>query len=750
MSAPSDRLQKRHHDEALERSLLIATLEATADGILVVDHAGKIVRFNERFAKLWRVPQAILDSADDDRAIAYVLSQLKDPDAFVSKVRELYAHPDSDSFDVLEFLDGRVFERYSIPQRAEGHAVGRVWSFRDVTQRVREERERADVEGKARRRLDRLESLWRLLTDSQITGRRLAETILSEGRRALELDYATLSRIDGGQVLSDAASPADAVRPGKAVVQLDGTLASLVLEADETLHSSDLKTDPTYAGDRRIAKSRLRAAIATPMRIGERTFVLGFGSRKPRKEPFSVEDREYVELLAAYFGRLLRLREQEDEITHLAYHDALTGLENRRRCLERLDETIVRSRRGKRRFALMFIDLDRFKEVNDALGHVAGDAVLLEAGRRLKSVVRSEDMSARFGGDEFAVLMVETEGPMETDELAHRIVDAMAVPFAFEGRELQVSASIGIAVHPDDGSTASALLGSADAALYRAKEQGRGRICFYSEDIAARLHLRRQMQNGLRKAVERCEFDLLYQPVVRLADGSIDATEALLRWNHPERGIVFPSEFIPIAEDTGLMVPIGDWVIRSATAQLGEWYRKGRRWRMAINISAVQLQDSLFVAQLTAAIEAAGVPSDLIEIEVTESAALRDPDAAQAILAECRRLGMRVALDDFGTHYASLSHLKKLPVDIIKIDRSFVRGLPDDPNDAAIVRSVLALGTNFGCSVVAEGVENEDQARWLRENGCTVGQGFLLARPMDAAALDRWADSIAGTRVAPE
>jgi diguanylate cyclase (GGDEF)-like protein len=717
---------------------LLATLEATADGILVVDHAGKIVRFNERFARLWRIPQAILDAADDDSAIAYVLSQLVNPSAFVDKVRELYAHPEAESFDVLQFIDGRVFERYSIPQRADGKPVGRVWSFRDVSQRIAEERERTAAESKAVRRLDRLESLWRILTDADLSGRHLTESILTEGRRALDLDYATLSRVDGKHVVSDVVSPKEAFRRGKSFMRVDGALVSVVLDGGKTLDSIDLLGDPRFNLDPRVLKSGLRAAIATPLQVGDRTFVLGFGSRRARTEPFTHEDREYIELLAAYFGRLLRLREQEGQITYLAYHDSLTGLENRRRFLDRLDETIMRSRRGKRKFALMFVDIDRFKEVNDTLGHVAGDAVLTEAGRRLRSAVRAEDSAARFGGDEFAVLMTETMGPTETDELAHRISEVLANPYAADGRDLQMSASVGVAIYPDDGASAEALLGCADAALYRAKEQGRGRICFYSEEIAARLHHRRQLQAGLRQAVDRGEFSLVYQPVIRLDDGRVEATEALIRWNHPERGIVFPAEFILAAEDTALMVPIGDWVIRTAAEQLGVWLRQGLRWRMAVNISAVQLQDALFVAQLTAAIESAGVPAELFEIEITESAALRDPDAAQAILAECRSLGMRVALDDFGTHYASLSHLKKLPVDIIKIDRSFVRGLPDDPNDAAIVRSVLALGTNFRCSVVAEGVETQAQAEWLRDNGCAVGQGFLLAKPMDVETLGKW------------
>lgn len=723
-----------------EHSLLLATLEATADGILVVDRGGKIVRFNQRFATLWKLPQEVLDSGDDDRAIGFVLSQLSDPEAFVQKVRDLYAHPNAESFDVLEFIDGRVFERYSIPQRSHDGVIGRVWSFRDVTQRVSEERERAAAEGRARRRLDRLESLWRLLTDVDLGSESLSETILREGRRSLGLDYAVLSCVDGEQTYDQVVSSERETSRVKPLVGLDATIASIVVAAGATMATNDLSKDPLFAQDPRVRRRYLGAAIGTPLRVGDRKYVLGFASRKPREEPFSYEDREYVELLAAYFGRLLRMNEQENQISYLAYHDSVTGLENRRRFLERVDEAIVRSSRTKRKFALLYVDLDRFKDVNDTFGHLAGDAVLAQAGDRLRLAVRSQDPAARFGGDEFALLLAELSAPPEAEAVAGRVCAMLENTFNVDGQEMQLSSSIGIAVFPDDGATAIELLRCADAALYRAKSQGRGRYCFYSQELASQLQHRRRLQTGLREALEREQFFLTYQPVMRL-DGGIDAVEALLRWRHPERGTIFPGEFIDVAEETGLMTHIGKWVVRAAMRQAGAWAREGFAWRVAVNISVTQLQDPGFMSLVKAALADFGPPPEQFEIEITESAALRDPDAAYAVVTECRRLGMRVALDDFGTHYASLAHLKKLPFDIIKVDRSFVRGLPGDANDAAIVRSILALGENFGCAVVAEGVETKEQATWLRENGCRLAQGFLLAKPMMAEDLTLWASA---------
>lgn len=718
-----------------EHSLLIATLDATADGILVVDLNGKIRRFNKQFVHLWRIPQNLLEARDDDAAIAFVLSQLRHPDAFVSKIRELYAKPEAESFDILDFKDGRVFERYSIPQLAGGKAVGRVWSFRDVTDRMVEQRARDVAEARASRRLDRLDSLWRLQTIGDQHRDGLVRRILGEGRRALQMDFAIIIDPNGVPTTDGSGEALDAET--KSVVEClaslstpdSGVRGTIVIDAD-TGQRSELATKLHDCG--------IRSAIATPLQLGATIQTLAFGSRGLRAEPSTHEDLEYIELLASYLGRVLSDLEQRGQIAYLAYHDSLTGLENRARFLERLGEAVGTAVRSSRRLGVLYIDLDRFKDVNDSLGHATGDRVLLEAARRLKSTVRQADSCARFGGDEFALLVPEVESIADLEVLATRIGRVLAHPYPVDDNDIHLSASIGVVVYPEDGDAPDMLLRHADAAMYRAKEEGRNRHFFYSNEIAARLLRRREIQSGVRDALEHGALELFYQPIVELKTGRTHAVETLLRWHRPGHGVVPAAQFIAEVEESGLMLAVGEWVIRGAIEQVGKWVRNGLDMRIAINISALQLQEPGLTSILKGALKEQKVDPSRIELEVTETAALRNADAAEAVLQECRSMGIVVALDDFGTQYASLSYLKKLTVDVIKIDRSFVDGLPHSVDDAAIVRSVLALGRSLGRTIVAEGVERPEQAEWLAAEGCCFAQGYSLGLPMPVLEFEAW------------
>jgi len=718
-----------------EHSLLVATLDATADGILVVDIRGKITRFNKRFVQLWRIPQSILDEGNDAAAISFVLSQLRDPDAFVAKVRELYGKPDSESFDVLEFIDGRVFERFSIPQQAGDIAVGRVWSFRDVTDRTIEQRARDVAEARASRRLDRLDSLWRLQTIGDLHRAGLVRRILEEGSRALQMDFAII--VDArGKATADGCGESLDPRTKKFVECLASlhipetlTRGTIVIDANSSQHSE-------YTA--RLRESGLLSAIATPLRPSGTSQTLAFGSVNPQAEPSTHEDLEYIELLASYLARVLSDLDQRGQIAYLAYHDSLTGLENRARFLERLAEAVATTNRSGRRLGVLYIDLDRFKDVNDSLGHATGDRVLLEAARRLRTMIRQADACARFGGDEFALLVPEVDSIADLEVLATRIGQVLALPYPVDDSDIHLSASTGIVVYPGDGDGPDMLLRHADAAMYRAKEEGRNRHFFFSSEIAARLQRRREIQIGVRDAMENGALELYFQPIVELSTGRTFTAEALLRWHRIGHGIVPAAQFIAEVEESGLMLVVGEWVIRSAIEQVGKWARSDFDVRIAINISALQLHEPGLITILQSALEEHQVDPSRVELEVTETAALRNADAAEAVLDECRSMGIKVALDDFGTQYASLAYLKKLTVDVIKIDKSFVAGLPHSVEDAAIVRSVLSLGRSLGRTIVAEGVEHPEQAEWLAAEGCGFAQGYWLGLPMPMHEFESW------------
>jgi diguanylate cyclase (GGDEF)-like protein/PAS domain S-box-containing protein len=570
----------RQTEDDLEKSLslLQATLESSHDGIVVVNRAGRIVSHNQRFLDMWRLPAAALADGSLDALLTAMRARLADPEAFCARTGELLACADGESHEPVELADGRIFERCSMPQRIGGTAVGRVCSYRDITER----------------------------------------------RRA------------------------------------------------------------------------------------------------------------------------------ESDLQFLANHDTLTGLPNRALFARCLDEALARARRRDTRLSVLFIDLDRFKNINDTLGHDAGDRLLRAMAARLRSCLRETDTVARLGGDEFVVLIEDAAGGRPAAQAAQRILDAVTRPHALDGRECHVTASIGIASYPEDGLDTAALLKHADIAMYRAKDKGKNAFEIYAAQLNVHTVERLTLEADLRHAVEREQLFLQYQPKVELASRRIVGVEALVRWRHPRLGLMAPNAFIPLAEETGLIAAIGAWVLHGACAQARRWMDAGLPpLRVAVNISARQFVRENLPAHVDRVLRDTGFDPDLLEIELTESTTMSHVDHALDVMAALKQRGVHLAIDDFGTGYSSLGYLKRFPIDSVKIDRSFVRDLPHGPRDCGLAQAAIAMAHALGLKAVAEGVETAEQIAFLQQHGCDQVQGYYFARPMLPADLVEFAAAHERARLAP-
>ena len=429
-------------------------------------------------------------------------------------------------------------------------------------------------------------------------------------------------------------------------------------------------------------------------------------------------------------------RDAQEALRHLATHDPLTGLPNRALLHDRLQRMMAAAQRHNSQIWVVLLDLDRFKFFNDSLGHKAGDAFLKIVAERLQHVLRQTDTVARLGGDEFILLLSEQPGTRLNFVLLDRIAHAVGQGILFEQKEFFLNCSMGVAAYPADGVDANALIERADLAMFQAKERGRGNYQFYTADMNDRALERLRIDNALRTALERGELLLHYQPQLDLSSGRVVGMEALLRWRHPDMGMVLPDRFIAVAEETGLIVPIGDWVLRTACRRVRALHDAGfEQMRVAVNLSARQFGHSELLASIEAALAGAGIAPRFLEIELTESLIMKDVDQAIHILNDLKRLGVTLSIDDFGTGYSSLAYLKRFPLDILKIDRSFVADVSADPDDAAIVASIISLAHNLRLKVIAEGVETGEQLAYLRRQGCDQMQGYYFSRPVEFDAV---------------
>ncbi|MDD1621581.1 MAG: EAL domain-containing protein, partial [Methylococcaceae bacterium] len=797
-------------------AFLEALLESSPDGILTVDNEGHKIQQNQRIVQMWNIPAEIADQAEDAKQIEFTKTQTQDPRQFVERIQYLYAHPDVTSHDEIELLDGTILKRYSTSVWDwVGRHYGRIWQYRDVTAERRAERALQQKEYYQRALLDNIpHAIWLKDRDSRFlaVNQEFAKVFSADTPEALvgknDFDIAPPDRAEGyraddrrvmstrekvnveeiiiergegkwfetykapvideqGQLLGTVGFARDISERKKteenlrlaALVYENSSEAMLVTDADDIILAvNPAFTDMTgYSADEVIGKTpdilhsgEHDEAFYQAMWQAINNTGTWHGEIKNRRKNGEL----YVEELTintifnadgqpqrrvALFSDITQRKQSEEQIWWQANFDPLTSLPNRRMFRDRLEMEIKKAHRMGQSFALLFIDLDRFKEVNDTLGHEMGDHLLKETAHRLQTCVRETDTVARLGGDEFTIILSELNDVEDCRRIAQNLLQKLCSPFRLGDELAYISASIGITLYPTDSTDLSQLLKNADQAMYAAKNQGRNGYSFFTQALQESLKERAALLGDLRNALPDNQFLLHYQPIVELATGSIKKAEALLRWNHPLRGLIGPAEFIALAEETGLIIDIGDWVFRSAARRVARWRTAIHpEFQISINQSPLQFQSPRHSpTQWFDYLEELQLNGQSVVFEITESLLM---DAAPTVLNHllaCRDAGIQVAIDDFGTGYSALSYLKKFDIDYLKIDQTFIHNLSGDSGDRVLCEAIISMAHKLGLKVIAEGVETETQRELLTAIGCDYGQGYLFAEPLPAELFEQ-------------
>ena len=590
----------------------------------------------------------------------------------------------------------------------------------------------------------RLEALWRMTNNTALDDEELLHAMLDQGAAALRpgmLFSGMLARLDGSEVVTEAAHyPAgvdapDGLQAG-ARTPLEDSASIEVIRSGISRYWDDVLADPAFARRKRVKALRWRSLISTPFRAGGASYFLTFAGREPTTKPFGKEDLAYVELLGAFFATHLQQRWQWSRIRYQSEHDALTGLRNRGQFRSEGRMALAASPDA----AVAIANVDDFRQVNETFGTVIGDALLVEVGAALAERANEGDIVARLDGDAFGIFLPDASRATAGRRVAD-FAGAFEAGFSTgdrEGKEtIGLTATIGVAVAPDDATTFDELLARADAAVSAAKETHRGRTTFFAPGMEGRAERRLRLVNEIVEALARDEFELYFQPHVDVTTMSVAGAEALVRWNHPRRGLLLPDEFVPFAERHGLIKSIGNWVMQQAFAGIERLAASDPTFRLFFNLSAVQLEDMGLIDRFVEAAHS-GVRLENLGVEITETSAMRDVQTTLRFMSVLREHGVHVAIDDFGVGFSSLALLKSFPLDVVKIDRSFVNAVTEDGRDAAIVEAVISFGETFGYVTVAEGVERADQIDWLRARGCRYAQGFAICRPLPMDAYLAW------------